>query len=294
MKLTKLPKAPLATAARQTGEQSITKAPLDRAKELVTSMPAIVSLARYARRFSEAVFRRRMQHGYDDPTINGEDWLVRLAGRDVRRFIDVGGNRGHFAAAMLAQSPAAAGLVFDPAGTAIDSMRSRFAANRNIEMIRAAVSDRLCTAEFFEEPDAGLGSSLLKSCAAGNAKRTEVAVTTLDHETELRGWHTVDFLKIDAEGHDLAALRGASRLLSRNAILLLQFEYHHTWRYAGATLRAALDLLGSHGYKTMLLKGECLYEIEYDAYGEYFGYSNYVATPCNALGRIGMTVRGAL
>jgi len=46
---------------------------------------------------------------------------------------------------------------------------------------------------------------------------------------------------------------------------------------AGSTLGGAISLLISHQYKVYILKGDGLYEFDYDHYGEYFGYSNFVA-----------------
>jgi FkbM family methyltransferase len=189
--------------------------------------------------------------------------------------VDVGGNRGDFTATFLLHSPWSRGLIFDPAQAAYDKLTARFVGHSSVRVIRKALSERPGRAAFFEEPDAGLSSSVVQGCAIRGSKQTEVDVTTLD--MELAAWGGADYVKIDAAGHDLPTMRGASALLSRRSIRFLQFEYHNTWVVAGATLRAALDLLGSLGYSVYLLKGEALYEPNYAAYGEYFFYSNYFA-----------------
>ena len=92
-----------------------------------------------------------------------------------------------------------------------------------------------------------------------------------------RGIETIDFLKIDTEGHDLHVLRGAAGLLERKAIGVIQFEYVDAWAPAGATLGAALDLLAGFGYRAFLLKREGLYHFDYKTFGEFFTYANFVA-----------------
>jgi hypothetical protein len=50
-------------------------------------------------------------------------------------------------------------------------------------------------------------------------------------------------IKIDAEGHDLAVLRGGQQLLKTHAISVLQFEYNHRWIYSRTYLRMRLNCL---------------------------------------------------
>ncbi len=243
----------------------------------LADLPLSLQLATRAKHLSERIIRRHMQIHFDDAARNGEDWILSVVAPSSRRFVDVGANRGDFTAAFLANSADATGLVFEPAFSACEKLRTRFRAQPSVHIIQKAVSDVCCVMPFFEEPDAGLGSSLTQSCARPDAIRTEVEVTTLDTELRERQYDEVDFVKVDAEGQDFAVMKGAARLLSAGAVRFLQFEYHATWAQSGATLRAAFDFLSLHGYHAYLLKGQALYEPNYEAYGEYFSYSNYVA-----------------
>ena len=65
--------------------------------------------------------------------------------------------------------------------------------------------------------------------------------------------------------------------LRRRAFRWLQFEYNEHWKVRGATLKAAVLLLESHGYNVMLLDANGLHNLRLERYGEYFAYSNYVA-----------------
>lgn len=52
----------------------------------------------------------------------------------------------------------------------------------------------------------------------------EVKVETGDAFCAARGIRKVDFLKVDAEGHDFEVLKGFSQMLARSDIGMLQFE----------------------------------------------------------------------
>lgn len=241
----------------------------------IAGLPATIAFAVRMKRLSDRIIRRHMQCEFDDATRNGENWIVSVLAPSCGTFADVGANRGDFTAAFLAQSPRATGILFDPAAGAVDKLQQRFRGDSRVRILRKAVSDSVGRMAFYEEPDAGLGSSLVASCAGQGAVRTEVDVTTLD--AEIGGDRSAEYVKIDAEGHDLAAIRGAREHLASHSIRFLQFEYHHTWAAAGATLKAALNLLSENGYSTYLIKGEALYETNYETYGEYLSYSNYLA-----------------
>ncbi|WP_236618346.1 FkbM family methyltransferase [Rhodopirellula europaea] len=55
-------------------------------------------------------------------------------------------------------------------------------------------------------------------------KSEEVSVTTIDRYCEKHGIQGIDLLKLDIEGHELDALKGADETFSRNAIRLVTFE----------------------------------------------------------------------
>ena len=102
-------------------------------------------------------------------------------------------------------------------------------------------------------------------------------MTTIDHEVSSRGIEFIDFLKIDAEGFDLKVLMGAKETLGGGHIGVVQIEYNSPWAQTSSTLAEAMRILRGYGYDVFLLKRNGLYKIRYELYGEYFGYSNYVA-----------------
>jgi hypothetical protein len=76
-----------------------------------------------------------------------------------------------------------------------------------------------------------------------------VPATTLDEYAAAAGIDHIHMLKVDAEGHDLAVLRGSSGLLERRAVSVAQFEYNHRWVHARHFLKDVFDLVRPLGYR---------------------------------------------
>src|SRR5437764_3789958 len=97
----------------------------------------------------------------------------------------------------------------------------------------------------------------------------------------------VDFLKIDAEGHDCFVIAGAIEKCRRHEIALIQFEYNHRWIEARQYLRDAFDLLLPLGY--VLAK---ITPLGLEVYGrwhhelESFREANFVAVLPDVLPRL--------
>jgi hypothetical protein len=106
----------------------------------------------------------------------------------------------------------------------------------------------------------------------------EVATITLDSYAEQSGVARFALVKIDAEGHDLAVLRGARDLLADHRIAVAQFEYNHRWVLARFFLRDAFEFLLGLGYRVGKLtpRGVEFYP-GWDADLETFVEGNYLA-----------------
>ena len=101
---------------------------------------------------------------------------------------------------------------------------------------------------------------------------------TLDSYVEHAKLDKITLLKIDTEGHDLAVLRGAQKLIASHRIAAAQFEYNHRWIDARSYLRDSFELFQPHGYCVGKLTP---YGLEFypmwEAELETFVEGNYVA-----------------
>ncbi len=250
---------------------------LDSLHRLLSRSAAITRVAILVRNQCRAVIKYRMATTQQIEK-SGEEWLIRQVAPHCRTFVDVGANRGLWTAAMLRHATLIErGVAYEPGRRAAALLRQALAGREDVLVVERALSDHAAPSErFFEMPDAGHTSSLSAPPESG-AVETVIEVSTLDAEAERLGLEQIDLLKIDAEGHDLAVLRGAERLLQEKRVRFIQWEYGDAWIPAGATLAAALETMTRHGYRTLLLKGSGVYRFDYARIGEFFAFSNFVS-----------------
>lgn len=77
----------------------------------------------------------------------------------------------------------------------------------------------------------------------------QVASVTLDDYFERVGIHRVELVKIDVEGYELAALRGAKHGLETRAIQAVYFEYFEKWLVRVSLPRDLLRFIESFDYE---------------------------------------------
>ncbi|MDJ1168126.1 FkbM family methyltransferase [Roseofilum sp. BLCC_M154] len=240
------------------------------------------------------ILRYHLSDGID-PVKNGESIVANIIAKNSSAFIDVGANIGNWSSAFLeGSSNDVRGLLFEPSNYAIEKLNSRFCENKNLNIVQACVADEPGSMKFYEEPEAGETSSLVKGASNSNAIEKTIEVTTIDIELERLNWEYVDFLKIDAEGYDLKVIRGAYKFLHAQKIGVVQFEYNLPWKHAESTLFSAISLLNSCGYQVFLLKGTGLYTMSYDIYGEYFSYSNFIAVAPQCMPMLNSLIQGVI
>jgi len=103
-------------------------------------------------------------------------------------------------------------------------------------------------------------------------------VETLDDIAAKEGVEYIDFLKIDTEGHELAVLSGASRLLREHRIGYIQFEFNALHVYSRAFFRDFRNILSDYELYRLLPKGLLPLGTSVTS-TEIFGFQNILAAP---------------
>jgi len=140
-----------------------------------------------------------------------------------------------------------------------DSFRElqQLSSDRSIKTYQIAISDRqgkttlylsadpTCNS-FFPRPTAGVKYYSQK---AGSVGETEVDTTTIDQFCNTENISQIDILKLDIEGAEIRALKGASDKLSKHAISIIYTEVMFVRHYEGGCLFHELTtLLEYYGY----------------------------------------------
>jgi hypothetical protein len=103
-----------------------------------------------------------------------------------------------------------------------------------------------------------------------------VSVASLDDFCKRHSIRSIDLLKLDAEGHELPILRGASGLLRDGAIRAIQFEFGGCDLDSDTTLRDFFDLL-SPNYEIFRILRNGLRPVTYSERWEIFMTTNFLA-----------------
>jgi FkbM family methyltransferase len=240
-------------------------------------------------RTARFVLRRASLDLPNDMTVNGEEclqkWILDLcpAGRKVH-VLDVGANVGQWSSSMLDTARVLERVedvdlhVFEPSSYSFGLLETRLASQR-ASLHQVALSERSGTSVLHVMgPGAGTNSLHIPAVWPMDATTEDVVTTTLDDYANSAGLDDISLVKIDTEGHDLAVLRGARRLLAEQRISVAQFEYNWRWIGARSFLCDAFKLFETAGYRLGKLtpRGVEFYP-GWDADLETFVEGNYVA-----------------
>jgi len=191
----------------------------------------------------------------DELAQSGEAHLVAhvakaLAGRRGVRVLDVGANKGDYAALLARELGGLEDLrilAFEPSPSLLPGLRARFPEGGPVKVLPFGLGEAEETrALHMDEPGSGLGSVYerkLEHRGMQLGRQESVRLRRLDDVCREEGIERIDFVKLDVEGHELAVLQGAGALLSEGRIDRLQIEFGGCHLDARVFLRDFWELL---------------------------------------------------
>jgi FkbM family methyltransferase len=224
------------------------------AKDVIRQCSLLVG-RRNLYRVSRFLMRAARADVANDPLSNGEK-LVQTAALRTTVFpatiLDVGANVGRWSGSLLEVSHNIQVPVhvhaFEPCRATFAQLSERARNWPEVTLNNSACSRRSGTAKMHVY-GGGLGTnSLVEPIDGRQAVSEEVQLTTIDVYCAANEIGTIDLLKIDAEGYDFEVIVGASGMLDRRAVRILQFEYNQRWIGARNYLRDAFVFLNPKGY----------------------------------------------
>jgi FkbM family methyltransferase len=137
--------------------------------------------------------------------------------------IDIGAHIGLFSTYMQQLSNGHV-YSFEPTPSTLALLKKTIALNQlqnKIDVIAAAVSDKNGKANFSIDPEpASVSNSLVQYQRTANLQTCEVDVVTIDDFIKTRGLK-INFMKIDAEGAELAVLKGARNTINTQRPIMI-------------------------------------------------------------------------
>lgn len=172
-------------------------------------------------------------------------------------FWDVGANVGYFSLLAAAAAGETGEVVaFEPGAAALERLTENVSLNpyKNIRIFNLAVAGAEGEATLYRADGIADSSASLFSAAAGAAAGETCRTVSLDGWLKQEGLRSPDFLKLDVEGAELAALQGAAGILADSQPLLLVEMEEKNLVAAGASKAAIQAFLQNFGYRAAFLR----------------------------------------
>lgn len=163
--------------------------------------------------------------------------------------IDVGGNRGTYAYKLHRLGCQVE--VFEPNGVCADILMAWAAGKPSVNIHPVGLSSSAGNAVLHIPVDAsGIAhdaSASLENTPSGSVQDKTVQLRTLDSF----GFTDITFIKIDVEGHETSAIKGAAESIARmKPSLLVEIEQRHLSR----PIDEVFDLILAYGYRAFFLR----------------------------------------
>jgi FkbM family methyltransferase len=202
-------------------------------------------------------------------------------GREIVIF-DCGAHQGSWTACCLAEigekDPSL--HLFEPSKSNYELLRQRFETNPRVKINSAGVSDTQGERTlYFDEKGSSLSSLYRRRVSKQTVLEKEevVGLIRLEDYIVKEGIRHISLLKLDVEGHELAALSGMGKFLNPQMIDAIQFEYGGANVDSSSRLSDFYVLLEGAGFTLYKIMRTHIEPRKYSTSMENFMYSNYVA-----------------
>lgn len=208
-----------------------------------------------------------LRSGYIDKLIEGYgeyeyydiDFLVGLV-RDSRKpltVLDIGANNGIFSVAVAKSNPLVHVHAFEPDKDMVkDILAANISANNlldRISIVPVAVGDSPGMLELYVDCRDVFNSLVKANITKGSTSYLVEAIALDDY---FKDHASIDIIKIDVQGYELQAFKGASKTLSNDDAPLILFEgFEHHARGAGNSVDEIVAFLKQMGYTIYLFVG---------------------------------------
>lgn len=194
-------------------------------------------------------------------------------------FFDVGANKGEYTKSLMGNFPDAKIYCFEPAAGTYRMLKENIGINENVVLNNFALSDQVQEGRlYYDQEGSGLASLYNRQLDYHNidfSKSEVVNVGTLDDYCEKNQIAKIDFLKMDIEGNELKALKGAAGLLEEERIDVIQMEFGGCNIDSRTYFRDFWNLLSGSYYAYRILKNGLWKITGYTERLECFGNTNY-------------------
>ena len=162
-------------------------------------------------------------------------FLKKLNNLNIKKYIDIGANKGKYSLEILKNKEDNQVFAFEPIESCIADLKE---VQKNykgrFKYYSIALSDEERDDFIFHGLNSELSSlessiNKIDYVKKNNIYKTKIKVSTLDIFSKTENINNIDFIKIDTEGHEIRVLNGAKKIIEDNnvKIIQLEFNWHH-------------------------------------------------------------------
>ena len=232
----------------------------------------------------ENISKYYLGKGYD-PDIGSMFSLMLSICPDPTLVIDMGGNEGDYVAETLARCPQAKIHTFEASPTNVSKLQNRFVNNQQVTVVPYGVSDRAETTLLYTDEIGNGGGSISKRDLRQYGRSCDLTETinTMrfeDYWKDQLARQKIDFIKMDIEGHEYAALQGFGESL--NHIGAIQYEFGGCNIDSRVFFRDIYYLLTNANFAIYRITPNGLLQLNgYSEFYEDFSFQNCIAVNKN-------------
>jgi len=222
--------------------------------------------------------------------LSGEEHIVnvvldQILKRQPKIIFDVGANIGDYVKMLRSKFPETEIYCFEPGKEAFEKLVANttplWTYYQNI-----AVGSKNGTIRLFKssnDDDGAMMTAYQDTISdiftfAGDISESAVyEMTTLDNFCDINKISSIDFLKIDVEGHELEVLRGATKMIMTNKINIIQFEFNEFNIVSRSFIHDFYKILPQYHFFRIMPKNKLYAMGEYTSANEIFRYQNILA-----------------
>lgn len=174
--------------------------------------------------------------GYNDFEHTGEQQVLEFLAKKnlgINTIFDVGANDGTYSLLLSKIFPSARIHAFEPVPATYKAAEDELKGATNVSLHKFGLFKENCTLDIYNDsqnPNSQISSvyaeGLADFYAVSQLQRTSIEVRTIDSFCEEQKIDVIDFIKIDIEGAELTALQGAEKMIAKNGLRIVQFEFN--------------------------------------------------------------------
>ncbi len=225
---------------------------------------------------------------FQNEFVSGEHYVIdkvltKILTNDNVIIFDVGANVGNYSISIVNHLIVQKVYSFEPNPITFEQLKNNTKSFKNIHVINAGLGDKNAAMEIYTYKDEQTTehASLYKTVLTELHKKQEidsinVNIYTIDSFCNKENINQIDFLKIDTEGHEFAALEGAKEMLNNDKIKIIQFEFNEMNVISRVFLKDFYEILSDFNIFRMDSNRLIYLPVYYPSY-EIFQFQNFLA-----------------